>query len=120
MVDEDAPVVVDDQELEPAREHGLAVAEQHLPAERHDVAAETRGWGGAIMDALAPPAFFGRSKGESGVRSISARAPRSERVRSPERRNGGRAPGRVRFVPRGDITIGKRLSVEHWSLHFED
>src|ERR1700678_294181 len=39
MVDQDASVVVDDEELEPAREHGLAVGEQHLPAERHNVTA---------------------------------------------------------------------------------
>ena len=54
MVGQDAPVVIDDQELEPAREHRLAVGEQHLPAERHDVAAEAGGRGGAIANALAP------------------------------------------------------------------
>ena len=60
MVDEDAPVVVDDEELEPAREHRLAVGEQHLPAERENVAAETGGPGGAIADAFAAgPRFSG-------------------------------------------------------------
>jgi len=43
MVSQDAPVVIDDQEFEPAREHGLAVGKQHLPAERHNVAPEARG-----------------------------------------------------------------------------
>ena len=63
MVDQDPPVVIDDQKLEPAREHRLAVGEQHLPAERHNVAAETGGRGGAIANALAPRASFQALRG---------------------------------------------------------
>ncbi len=117
---QDATVVIHDQEFEAAREHGLAVGEQHLPAERHNVAAETRGRGGAIANGLAQCAFSRRRKGELGKRGVSGRSTLAERVGRPERGNGGGALGRVRFVPGGDIKIGERLSVEHVSLHFED
>ena len=108
---QDAPVVVDDQELEPAREHRLAVGEQHLPAERHNVAAEAGGRGGAIANALATGLLSGRREGEPRERGVSARArygrarpaPRARRwrtsawprpVRSTRRRSDRRAPER--------------------------
>ena len=62
MVDQDPPVVVDDQELEPACEHRLAVGEQHLPAERHNVAAEAGGRGRAIANTLMAGASSGRTQ----------------------------------------------------------
>src|SRR3984885_6354311 len=95
VVGQDAPAVVDDEELEPAREHGLAVGEQHLPAERHNVAAEAGGRGGAIADAFAPRTRSGRCKRELRARGISVRAVMAERVRRPERSDGGRALGRI-------------------------
>ena len=64
MVDQDPPVVVDDQEFEPAREHGLAVGEQHFPAERHNVAAQTRAGGGAKANAFSPAVLCGGYEGE--------------------------------------------------------
>src|ERR1700683_5392987 len=99
MVDQDAPVVIDDQELEPAGEHRFAVGKQHLPAEGHNVAAEARARGGAIADALMARACSRRCEGELRACSVSGRSVMAERVRRPERGNSGRALGRVRFVP---------------------
>ncbi len=73
MVGQDASVVVDNEELEPARVHRLALGEQYLPAERHDVATEAGGWGGAIANALSARALSGRGEGKLGERGISAR-----------------------------------------------
>jgi hypothetical protein len=72
MVDQDPPVVVDDQELEPAREHGLALGEQHFPAERHDIAPLARTWGGAKANALAGRVLCRGYKGEPPERGVSA------------------------------------------------
>ena len=109
MVDQDLSVVVDDQKLEPARQHRLAVGEQHLPAERHDVAPLAGAWRGAEANALAPRALFGGRKDELGERAVPARPAPSfvaQRVRRPERGDGGGAPGWIGFVPRVDIAIG--------------
>src|SRR6476646_3004043 len=113
MVDEDPPIVIDDREFESAREHRLAVGEQHLPAERHNVATETGGRGGAIANTLAPGALSRRGEGELGERSVSARSRAAHGVWGPQRGNGGRAFGRVWLVPRSDIAIGERLRIEH-------
>src|ERR1700721_2148047 len=42
----------------------------------------------------------------------------AERVRRPERGHGGRALGRVRFGPRGDIKVGERLRMTQADLAY--
>jgi hypothetical protein len=54
-----------------------------------------------------------RSEGEPGERGVSAWPFVADRLRRPERGKGGRALGGVRFIPRGDVAVGERLSVEH-------
>jgi hypothetical protein len=42
-----------------------------------------------------------------------ARSHMAPRLGRPQRRDGLAAPIRVAFVPRGDIAVGERLSIEH-------
>ena len=72
MVDEDPPIVVDDQKLEAARKHRLALGEQHLPAERHDIAAKARAGGGAKADALVGGVLSGVARVSLASRGVSA------------------------------------------------
>src|ERR1700722_10554109 len=88
MVGQDAPIVIDDQEFEPAPEHRLAVGEQHLPAEGHNVAAKARARCGAKANALAPGVLCGGREVEFHERGISARPVMAGRVRRPERGDG--------------------------------
>ena len=94
MVDQDAPLVVDDQELEPARQHRLAVGEHHLPAECHDVAAEAGGPGGAKANAVPRRALFSGDPRTVSLRQ-RARIPAALRVwpqgvGRPQRGDGGK------------------------------
>src|SRR6516165_4967828 len=119
MVGQDPSLAIDDEELESAREQGLAICEQHLPSERQDVAAEEGVRRGAIANAALRAVPFRRSRNKFAERAVPARraCPSAARgVQRPERGDGGRALGRVGFAPRGDIAVGERLSVEHWSL----
>src|SRR3984957_8855514 len=115
MVDQDPPVVIDDKKLEPACEHSLTLGEQHLPAEGHNVALLAGAWRSAKANALLP-CVPGDSKDKLTERAISPSLARSlvgQGVRRPERGDGARALDSIWFVPRGDIAIGERLSVEH-------
>ena len=58
MVDQDPPLIIDHKELEPACQHSLAAGEQHLPAERHDIAALSGAGGGPKANAVAPATFI--------------------------------------------------------------
>src|ERR1700722_14869380 len=75
MVSQDAPVVVDDQELEPSPQHSLAVGE-----EPHNGAAEPGSRGRTKSNALATGLLSGRREGEPRERGVSARALMTERV----------------------------------------
>src|SRR5579863_1595645 len=91
MVDQDPPLIIDDQKLEPARQDGLAACQQHLPAERHNVATQAGRRGSAITDAASTGLRSRRPYEEPAERAVSPRvAHRSvtQCVRGPKRGDG--------------------------------